>query len=130
MLDAFVRRYDMHGGEFASVDAYDKLAETLIVENVVAPRVGVEGEGCDGLEAGDVAFLENVGDAFVSLLVHEIEDAGLLWCVAGSAYLGERVDGYDCKAVEAVVPFERYLCVIRKGDGWIVVEGGEDAVFM
>ena len=71
-----------------------------------------------------------MGDAFVSLLVHEIEDAGFLWCVAGAAYLRERVDGCGCKAIEAVVPFERYLCVIWKGDGWIVVEGGEDAEIM
>ena len=71
-----------------------------------------------------------MGDAFVSLLVYEIEDAGFLRCVAGAAYLREGVDGCGCEAVEAVVPFERYLCIIRKGDGWIVIEGGEDAEIM
>ena len=78
----------MHGGELLFVDALDQCGETLIVEDVVAPCVSVEGEGCDGLEALDVALLQNLDDAFVPWLVDEVENARLLRHGAGALYAG------------------------------------------
>ena len=128
-FDGFMRWDNVNGGEFLFVDAPKQVGEALVVEDVLAPCVGV-GEWRDRLCAGDVAPLQNLRYAFVSGLIDEVEYVWFAWC--GSRILYWRQGVYRCsfEAIEAEVPLERDLGVVGEGDGGSVVESGEDAVIV